>query len=138
MQEQEVVNIRTLHFGELEIPKQNILYFEFGILGFEDLKQFIIVSEEETEPFKWLISVEEPNIGFPIVDPWLLDNNYNLGRGFNLEEDAIFSIVTLGKKDQNMTANLKAPIVINIKDNKGKQVILPNDKYSPTFIVSKK
>ena len=67
-----------------------------------------------------------------------MDNNYNPGRGFNLEEDAIFSIVTLGKKDQNMTANLKAPIVINIKENKGKQVILPNDKYSPTFIVSKK
>ncbi len=138
MQEQEVVNIRTLHFGEIEIPKQNILDFEFGILGFEDLKQFIIVSEEETEPFKWLISIDEPNIGFPIVDPWLLDNNYNPGRGFNLEEDAVFSIVTLGKKDQNMTANLKAPIVINIKENTGKQVILPNEKYSPTFIVSKK
>lgn len=138
MQKQDVINITTIHFGELEVPKENLLEFEEGILGFEDLKRFVIISEEETEPFKWLLSIDEPNIGFPIVDPWLLDINYSPGKGFKLEEEALFSIITLGKADQNMTANLKAPIVINIKNNKGKQVILPNDKYSPTFIVSKK
>jgi len=138
MQEQEVINIRTLHFGDIEIPATNVLEFEFGILGFEDLKRFVIISEEETEPFKWLLAIDEPNIGFPIVDPWLLDGNYNPGRTYKIDEEALFSIVTLGKADQNMTANLKAPIVINIKENKGKQIILPNDKYSPTYVVSKK
>ena len=138
MQEQDVINITTIHFGDLEIPKNNLLEFEEGILGFEELKRFVIISEEETEPFKWLLSIDEPNIGFPIIDPWLLDINYSPGKGFKLEEEALFTIITLGKADQNMTANLKAPIVINIKNNKGKQVILPNDKYSPTFIVSKK
>lgn len=133
MQTQDVRLIRTLHFGEVEVPQQNIIIFEEGILGFDTLREFVIISEEETEPFKWLISLEEPNIGFPIVDPWILDQNYNPGKKFQLEEEALFSIVTLGGKEKLMTANLKAPIVINVKESKGKQVILPNDKYSPTF-----
>ena len=135
MQKQDVKLIRTLHFGEVEVPQQNIIHFDEGILGFDELREFVIISEEETEPFKWLISMEEPNIGFPIVDPWILLQSYSPGKKFQLEEEAIFSIITLANKDKVMTANLKAPIVINIKENKGRQVILPNEKYSATYEV---
>lgn len=138
MQTQDVKLIRTLHFGEIEVPQQNIIIFDEGILGFDNLREFVIISEEETEPFKWLISLEEPNIGFPIIDPWLLDQTYNPGKRFQLEEEALFSIVNLGGKDKVMTANLKAPIVINVSESKGKQVILPNEKYSATFEVRSK
>ena len=62
------------------MPQQNIIHFDEGILGFDELREFVIISEEETEPFKWLISMEEPNIGFPIVDPWILLQSYSPGK----------------------------------------------------------
>ncbi|MFN3782156.1 MAG: flagellar assembly protein FliW, partial [Candidatus Kapaibacteriota bacterium] len=51
--------IKTLQFGELEIEPQHIFYFENGILGFEDLHEFVLIADEETLPFKWLISIEK-------------------------------------------------------------------------------
>src|SRR6056297_2392097 len=109
MQEQEAIKINTIHFGELEIPESNIIKFGDGLLGFEDLKNYVLISEEESEPFKWLLSIDEPSIGFPIVDPWFIVTKYNPGRGVDPEKDAVFCIVTLGNTERKMTANLKAP-----------------------------
>lgn len=136
MQEQEAIKINTLYFGELEVPMENIIKFSDGLLGFEHLKNYVLISDEESEPFKWLVSIEEPEIGFPIVDPWFVINKYNPGRGVDTDKDAVFSIVTLGNSERKMTANLKAPIIIDIHSKEGKQIILPSDKYSTNHVIS--
>ncbi|MGE5479410.1 MAG: flagellar assembly protein FliW [Chloroflexota bacterium] len=127
--------ITTAQFGEIEIEPRHIFHFPQGLLGFEELCDFVLISEEETLPFKWLISVEQPDIGFPLLSPWLIELDYSPGKSYNLDEQVFFAIVTLGDGAGRMTANLKAPIILNVREQKGEQVILPTDKYSPEQII---
>ena len=134
-----VVKLSTSNFGNLSIEKENIITFEQGLLGFEELKQFAIIAVEECLPFEWLVSVEEPAVAFAILNPTFFFSDYkpslskddlvllNIKREKDVE---MFCIVTLDKKPENVTLNLKGPILINMKNKMGKQVVLAEDYYS--------
>lgn len=134
----EVRKVFSAQFGELEIYPNHIFYFENGILGFEDLHEFVLISEEETLPFKWLISLEQPEIGFPVLSPWHLDLFYDPGEDFDLDKQVLMVIVTLEDENGQMTANMKAPIIFDVENQKGWQTILSSDKYSTNFVIPKK
>lgn len=129
--------IITLHFGEITVASDYIFTFPEGVLGFEYLREFVLISEEETAPFKWLVSIEEPEIGFPLLSPWLLDLQYNPGKSYDVDKLVFFVIVTLEDENHQMTANLKAPIILDPEVQDGKQVILSSEKYSTNFIIGK-
>lgn len=131
--------INTKHFGELQIPEENIITFQHGIPGFTEYTQYVIINDEdEDSPFCWLQSVEESELAFALVNPFLAHDNYKpnfpdgeiakLGQG---EEGtySILSIVIVPEDIEKMTANLRAPIVINLKTRKAMQVILDGDEY---------
>jgi len=130
---EDIKIVNTLHFGDMEVEPSHIFDFEGGMLGFEDLREFVLVSHEDYDPFKWLISIDNPDIGFPMLNPFFLDEGYKAGRDIDLENEVVFCVVTLGGVGEIMTANLKAPIIMNISQNKGRQIILTSDKYSPTY-----
>jgi len=134
-----MVNLSTNNFGNLNIEKENIITFEQGLLGFEELKQFAIIDLEECLPFEWLVSVEDPIVAFPILNPTLFFSDYKpslskddlISLNIKKEKDVeMFCIVTLDKKPENVTLNLKGPILINMKNKMGKQVVLAEDYYS--------
>ena len=135
---QQDVKIITPHFGELIIQNDQIFYFENGMLGFEDLHNFVVISEEETAPFKWLISIEKPEIGFPLLSPWLIDINYSPGDQYDIEKLVFFVVITLENEDGKMSANMKAPVILDTDNLKGEQIILPFDKYATNFIIEEK
>lgn len=132
------IKIKNSQFGEIIVSDDLIFDFTNGILGFENLNKFVLISDEETEPFKWLLSIDNPEIVFPLLNPWQIDINYDIGKEFNQEKDAVMVIVTLSDEDGSMTANMKAPIILDIVDQTGKQIILPSDKYSTNLIITKK
>jgi len=139
LKESSMVNLSTNNFGNLSIEKENIITFEQGLLGFEELKQFAIIDVEECLPFEWLVSVEDPIVAFPILNPTLFFSDYKpslskddlVSLNIKKEKDVeMFCIVTLDKKPENVTLNLKGPILINMKNKMGKQVVLAEDYYS--------
>lgn len=114
------------------------ILFEKGIPGFESYKNFTINKVEENEKFHMIISKEDSNIGFISISPFEIKNDYeiDLNDEFieelnikNPENVLVLCLITLGKTLKESTVNLKAPIIINIKNNKGKQLILQDDKY---------
>mgnify|MGYP001587487973 FL=1 len=139
LKESSMVNLSTNRFGNLIIEKENIITFEQGLLGFEELTQFAIIAVEECLPFEWLVSLEDPVVAFPILDPTLLFSDYKPSL---TKEDLVlldiknemdvemFCIVTLGETPKNVTLNLKGPILINMKNKMGKQIVLTEDYYS--------
>ena len=127
--------ILTQQFGELTIEDKHIFNFPNGLLGFEDLHEFVLISEEETVPFKWLLSVDKPEIGFPLLSPWHIEIGYDPGNNFDLNKQVIMVVVTLENEEGSMTANLKAPVVLDVEKQSGEQLILPSDKYSPTHLI---
>ncbi|WP_129597506.1 flagellar assembly protein FliW [Anaerophilus nitritogenes] len=131
--------LNTKHFGEIQIDEQKIIEFKDGIPGFENTKKYtIITNPDEQIPFHWLQSLEEPELAFVITNPFLFKNNYE----FNIpdqvikelkiekEEDVIiFTIVVVPDDMKKMTMNLRGPLVINIKNKSGKQLLLDDGKY---------
>lgn len=134
----ELRKISTSQFGEIEIENDFVFYFENGILGFDELKEFVLISDESTLPFRWLLSIENPVIGFPLLSPWHIDLSYNPGKEYNLENEVLMAVITLEDENGDMSANLKAPIVLDVKNNLGKQVILPSDKFQTNYVIKKK
>ena len=109
VKESSMVNLSTNNFGNLSIEKENIITFEQGLLGFEELKQFAIIDVEECLPFEWLVSVEDPIVAFPILDPTLFFSDYkpSLSKddlvllNIKKEKDVeIFCIVALDKNQK--------------------------------------
>ncbi len=130
--------IKTLHFGEINVEPQHIFHFKEGMLGFENLKEFVLISEEETVPFKWLVSMDEPEIGFPLLSPWHIDLTYNPGKDIDAEKVVLFVVVTLDSSKGQMSANMKAPIILDVENQIGEQRILRSDKYSTNYIFPQK
>jgi len=132
----EPIKINSSSFGEIEIQPDNIFYFENGLLGFETLNNFVLISDEEIAPFKWLMAIEEPEIMFPIISPFLICEEYNTGKDIDSEHYVLFSVVTFNDGNGNVTANLKAPIVLCSEDLTGEQIIITAIDYNVNQIIS--
>lgn len=134
------MKLSTRHFGEVEVDESEIISFSEGLLGFEDIKRYIIINNQDNEvPFNWLQSVDEPNLAFVITNPFIFVDNYEFNipdkvvKSLELEkhEDLnIYSIVVVPESIENVTINLKGPVIVNRKSGKAKQVVLENDKYN--------
>lgn len=129
--------IKTLQFGEINVEPQFVFHFKDGILGFENLKDFVLISEEETVPFKWLVSMDEPEIGFPLLSPWHIDLTYNPGKDIDTDKFVMFVVITLDRANGQMSANMKAPVILDVNTQTGEQRILRSDKYSTNYIFPK-
>jgi len=109
------------------------LQLPLGILGFEENKQYALLSKPEEAPFLWLQMLDEPNLSFLVISPFYVMPTYQpqlreedvAFLGLQSPEDAIIcNIVSLGKSGGSV--NLKGPIVINRRTRRGKQVIPVN------------
>ncbi len=139
--------IQTRVFGEIEIDDEKIISFHGGIVGFPDLKKFTLLYDaEKTGGIKWLQSLDEPAFAMPVMDPLVVQENYNpvvedellkpLGE-LKPEETLVIVTVTVPKQLENMSVNLQAPIIINAENKTGCQIILDNEsgKYPVRFMV---
>jgi len=48
----ETIKIKSPDFGEIEIQPNNIFYFEYGLLGFEFLNNYVLITDDDIAPFK--------------------------------------------------------------------------------------
>ena len=111
--------------------------FNKGIPGFETLNKFEIMNLEGNEKFK-ILQAKEENVSFVTTSPFDIYPEYEINLNEEIikeldiqspEDVLILSIITLGKSLDVSTMNLKAPIVINVKNNLGKQIILQSENY---------
>jgi flagellar assembly factor FliW len=114
--------------------KEQPINLPLGLPGFEPLKDYALVTEEDQAPFSWLQVVNDPSLAFIIISPFEVVSDYEPDIP---KEDVefleissprdvlLFSIVTLRGKGR-ATVNLKGPIVVNRHTCRGKQVVLAN------------
>ncbi|MDI9508275.1 MAG: flagellar assembly protein FliW [Clostridiales bacterium] len=133
--------INTRHFGEIELDDDKIIYFENGILGFENNKKYTILydnEEGERPDITWLQSIDEPSLAIPIISPFLIMPDYNptvedelLKHIGDVTPDNLVVLVslTIPSDIKKISANLKAPFVINADTKKGCQIIVEESKY---------
>lgn len=132
------MKLNTKCHGMQEYSNEDILTFKKGIPSFEHLTKFIVFTVEENEMFRVLHSIEDENVGFIVTSPFDVLKDYEINLKDDLikrlnigksEDVIVFTTVTLNSKVEEITTNLCAPIVINVKNKLGEQIILNNEKY---------
>ncbi|MCE5286514.1 MAG: flagellar assembly protein FliW [Pelosinus sp.] len=130
--------IQSTRLGEIEIDESELIHFPYGVPGFLDEKEFALLAVQEGNPFSFLQSTREPNLTFIIVDPFSFFSDYEFEIkdeiaeefGFN-EADVlqIMSMVRVPENPEEMTANLLAPVIINLVNRRAIQFVLEKSPY---------
>ena len=139
--------VKTRYFGEIDLTEDKILTFDNGILGFEDYKKYTLLFNNEDgkgTTISWLQSLDEEGLAIPVINPLLVKEDYDpivedewlvaLGE---LDDDNILVLLsmTIPSDLTKMTANLKAPFIINSDTRKGCQIIIENKDYEIKYNV---
>lgn len=112
--------------------------FEKGLLGLEHLKKYKIEDIEDNEDFKLISSIEDPDISLVIISPFKVKEDYEIDLSDetvkNLQIDSsedvlLYTTVTVNSDVKKITTNLRAPLVINKKNNLAEQVVLSKEAY---------
>lgn len=132
------MKIQSTILGQVEASESEILTFDNGLPGFENEKNFILLSIEGNEVYQILQSINSKEVGFVTANPYLFISDYTFdlddstveALNIEFEEDIIvLTIVTVKEPFNASTVNLKAPVIINTKSKKAKQCILENADY---------
>ncbi len=134
------MGLATKHFGEIQLDENKIIIFEEGIPGFENNKKYLLLSETEEagELFCWLQSVDNGDIAFAMMDvykvlpdyaPTIEDGDLEQIGSTSASDRVLYNIVVMPEDIKEMTVNLKAPVIINTVNKRGKQVVVLNDAY---------
>ncbi|MEW6302735.1 MAG: flagellar assembly protein FliW [Verrucomicrobiota bacterium] len=113
---------------------QVMVRLPLGLLGFESIKDYVLLTEPGEEPFRWLQVLDDPSLAFLVVPPFDVLPEYaprlspedvaflELG---DPSEAWLFNIVTV-RGPGRATVNLKGPVVFNRFTFRGKQVVIAN------------
>ncbi len=131
--------IETGRFGQLTVGDDEKVTIPQGILGFPEYKHFCLVDPGDDTLIVWLQCLDHPEIAFPLLEPKIFKPDYAARLSAaelrelkleNVNQSAVFSILTIPEDITKMTANLKAPLVINLKERLAKQVVLQENEYT--------
>ena len=132
------MEVKTKTMGTVSVSDDKVLTFPNGLFGFESCHKYALI-DAEYKPFLWLQSLDEQSLAFLLIDPFLIEKNYELDvddkKLFEIEIESptdviVFAIITVPNDSSPVTVNLQGPIVINRKNNQALQVILSDSKWS--------
>ena len=132
---------RVIHsdlLGNLEIQPSDVVTFPVGLLGFPECRDFALLRGER-DGLYWLQSTEYSPLVFLLVDPFTIADTYTFDVSptqiaelgdTQSKNIGLLAIVTLpsGVSDQP-TVNLQAPLVINFKTRRAKQLVSADEQF---------
>lgn len=132
------MNTIDTRFGEVEYDPSHVLNFPEGLIGLDQLKNFLVMPNKKEGPLFWIQSVDDPAFAFVVTDPtnffldYLVVPDENERKKLGIDEAGtcfILAIVSISP-EKNITLNLSGPILYAPETNKGLQVILEDARYS--------
>ena len=142
------MKLNTVRFGEIDIEESRIFNFELPIIGFDALRKFVILDPNRETLFKWLQSVEDPALAFPIISVAVLDFDYTIDIPDNVVEKLgiqkvesllVMNITSIPQDDpKGTTINLLAPLIFNLDNQTAGQVVLSGSGYDISYPMFKK
>jgi flagellar assembly factor FliW len=127
-------------FGTLVVPENRIIHLPAGLAGFSEVHRFVLLERGANTTLRWLQCLDPEGPTFLVVDPFLVDPAYPLDQvraamkecGLQIGPDdplAIAAVVAIPPEPETPTANLLAPIAIQVESRQGAQVILHDSGY---------
>lgn len=139
--------IELPRFGTCAYRDEEVLQFAWGLPGFTYLRRFLALSLAGQERFVWLQSLDDPSIALPMTNPYDIFPEYDPkfpisaleSLGIERADDFVVMCVCIVTKDAvEMSCNLLAPVVINLRERAGRQITLEGSSYSVKMPIPRK
>ena len=131
------LTLQGARFGAIDYLSEDIIQFTDGLIGFPQLRHFLLIAHSESSPFRWLQSIDEPALAFLTIDPnhYISDFSIQVTDEVANELDLSESTPTLALttvsippgKPNDLTLNLSGPLIINVERRVGKQVVVEGE-----------
>ena len=127
-----MLQLDTRNFGRMSIDESEIIRFELGILGFEDVHEYALLGDQERSGFFWLQSVDGSDVSLIVADPFALYPKYSVNLDTadstllavkDPEKLLTLCVIVIPMDIRDMRMNLKAPLLINLENRKGIQIV---------------
>lgn len=124
------MEVKTSRFGVLRVLPQDVISFDQGIVGFRELRRWCLLADADCPSLGWLQSVDSPEVALGIVSPRRFVPEFQLRAArqdlhelqLTAERDAQV-VVIVSRHEEGFSLNLRAPIVVNVENRKGCQVV---------------
>ncbi len=132
------MEVQTTRFGTMQVPDDTIITMVRGMFGFEQYTRFCMVHHRPDTSFWWMQCVDEPALAFVVADPAQMFTDYEFDipdsevekLKLQTESDALVMVIlTVGTGGKEITANLAAPMVVNMNEMLALQLILQDSRY---------
>jgi len=129
--------IHTSRFGQLEVDENRLITFKEGILGFPEQPDYALIQTGEGSGFYWLQSVCTEDLAFVVCDPRLFVGDYQVP--VKLQELEVIDLaapedaqvfIIVNKVGDLLTGNFQGPLVVNVRNRRGRQLVLSDKRYS--------
>lgn len=129
-----MMELESTRFGKIQIEADEALRFPAGLVGLENCRDWVVLTDAASTTVAWLQSIERPELALAVVNPrcFVPDYQVRLARRewapLGLETtDAAEVLVIVGKSAGAMVLNLKAPLIVNVDRRVGRQVVANGD-----------
>lgn len=138
------MRIVTKRFGTHEIDPDKVIVFQDGLIGFPDEHRFAVMNFDVDEDWvRWLQALDDPDLGFLTMDPRAVFPEYDpevcpndlFSLQASPEDIILLCVVTVPQDVRKMTVNLRAPLLINPSNRRGRQVIVDSPEYTTKHYV---
>jgi flagellar assembly factor FliW len=131
------MNVHTTRFGTVTIDEDRVITIPAGLLGFSSFRRYTLLQPDDQGLFFWFQSLDAPELAFVVTDPalWVPDYEATIRREQmealrleRLEDAQVFVIVN--KYGRALTANLQGPVVVNVRNREGVQLVLAERRWT--------
>ncbi len=131
------MEVATKAYGRIDVDERQQLRFPVGLYGFEEHRDWVLLDAQQP-PFYWLQSLDDVQIAFVLINPYLFRPDYVLNvpdedlaeiNDPDQNDVLVFAIVTIPEDYAEITANLQGPLIINRKARIGKQSISLDQRW---------
>lgn len=137
------MEINTRDFGPITVDENDIFEFPEGIYGFEEDSRFALFTRAiDGMPFLYLQSIDniihcflvfEPKDFYPGYSPMVSKEDLEDLEVNNIADLTFLLIANVPESIEEMSLNIKSPLILNPKSKTGYQVILQNPDYSVRY-----
>jgi flagellar assembly factor FliW len=135
--------IETKYFGSIEYHEADVVQFASGLPAFEDETRFLLIEPPARAPIVFLQSVITSSLCFLTLPTLVVDPQYQVAitledlQSLGIESAGITCLAVIAVAENGaITANLLAPVLINLDDKRGVQAIRVDSIYSHEYPVT--
>jgi len=132
------LRVESPRLGVLDVPRDKIFVLDRGLVGLPSARRFVLVDHRPGSPFRWLLCVDDPDLAFVVGNPCDLVAGYepplaeaSAALGCPPTDVVVMVLVTIPSDPREVSVNLLAPVVVDLSNRTGCQLVLEGSRLDP-------